>query len=294
MRYVYYGGSTPLAALVFSSLLETSHIPLALVCSSDKPVGRKRVLAPPPVKTIALASNRAIEILQPEKIAEETIARLSALQPDIGIVAAYGKIIPRRLLDAPRFGTIGVHPSLLPLYRGPAPILNAIMNGDRETGVALFRVDDKVDHGPVITSRVLAMNERWRYPDLELELAKIASSLLIETLPSIDDGSSRETPQDDAKATFTSKITTEDARIEREALKKALEGEATLAWQIDRKIRAFYPDPGAWIARGDAISIAPGITTEKRTRLLASQIVAGQLRITAWHIDGKSQQSRKS
>jgi methionyl-tRNA formyltransferase len=140
MRYVFFG--TPrFAEIVLRKLLDAGMPPVALVCNPDRPVGRKKIVTSPPTKTLATNNRTPIEILQPEKLDEAFMEQLQTLRPDFFVVAAYAKIIPKAVLAIPRLGTLGVHPSLLPKYRGASPIQSVILNGERETGVTIYAMD---------------------------------------------------------------------------------------------------------------------------------------------------------
>src|SRR6266481_8138985 len=156
MKYVFFG--TPeFAAIVLDELIAAGFLPDAIICNPDRPAGRKKVITPPPVKK--LIAERGLEsqtkILQPEKPTPELFKEFDDI--DFFVVAAYAKIIPQSILDIPRLGAIGVHPSLLPKYRGSSPIQSAILAGEMETGVTLYMLDHKMDHGPMLAAeRVMA------------------------------------------------------------------------------------------------------------------------------------------
>jgi len=145
-------GTPSFGGIILKKLLESGCKPVLVVTEPDKPVGRKQTLTPPPVKLIAQKYN--IPIAQPEKIVNCKL-KIENLKPDLGIVAAFGQIIPNNILTIPKYGFLNVHPSLLPKYRGPSPIQNAILNGDKETGVSIILLDEKMDHGPILAQREL-------------------------------------------------------------------------------------------------------------------------------------------
>ena len=149
MRYVFFG--TPeFAAIVLRQLLDANLLPVGVVCNPDRPVGRKKVITPPPVKSLVMKHETwNIPVLQPEKLDERFMLQVSSFMPELFVVAAYARIIPRSILDIPANGAIGVHPSLLPRLRGASPIQSAILNGEQNTGVTLYHMDTEVDHGPV-------------------------------------------------------------------------------------------------------------------------------------------------
>jgi methionyl-tRNA formyltransferase len=248
MKYVFFG--TPrFASLVLAGLLDKMP-PLTVVANPDRPAGRKKVLTPPAVKVLLAKNHSSIELLQPEKLSE-VAPRLRALEPDLFVVAAYGKIIPQSILDIPRLGTIGVHPSLLPRYRGATPIQSAILSGEKNTGVTLYLMDAGVDHGPILTSGELAVDE-MNYPELEAALAALGAKLLLETMPAVLDGKVRPQAQDESQATLTGKFETRDAFVPWTELEGAARGERGAATTVWQKIRAFDPEPGAWTLKDNA------------------------------------------
>src|SRR3989338_9061983 len=148
INFIFFGGE-PLAVPILQQLYESGFIPQLIVCSPDKPVGRKQILTSPPTKNWAVEHN--IPFLQPEKLDTEFFYRLQTTNYDLAIVVAYGKIIPKNVLEIPKCGTINVHPSLLPLYRGPAPITAPILNGDAETGVTIIQLNEKMEKSPILS-----------------------------------------------------------------------------------------------------------------------------------------------
>lgn len=274
MKYIFFG--TPeFAAIILNKLIRAGVPPIALVCNPDKPFGRKKVITPPPTKLVA-SRYSLVAILQPEKLDEEFLKKLRELNADFYIVAAYAKILKKNLLDIPRLGVIGVHPSLLPKYRGASPIQSAILNQEEETGVDLFMIDEKVDNGPVFASKRIKIDNK-NYKQLEKELAEMGADLLIETLPKFAKGEINAISQNDAEATYTKKFSTEDGFVDYENLKAGESGESTLAQEIDAKIRALNPEPGVYT-----------IKDGKRIKLLASKIEEGKLRIIEMQIEGKT------
>ena len=155
---------------------------------------------------------------------------------ELFVVASYGKIIPKAILNFPKHGTLNIHPSLLPKYRGPAPIHAAILNGDDKTGVTLMLMDEKVDHGGIVGNTELRIQNIENYKSLHDRLAALGAELLIDTLPDYIAGKIKSIPQDDSQATFTKMITKEDGRID---WNKSAE-------EVDRKVRAFSEWPVAW------------------------------------------------
>ncbi|RJQ30008.1 methionyl-tRNA formyltransferase [Candidatus Parcubacteria bacterium] len=276
MKYVFFG--TPaFAARVLRILMEAGWLPVALVCNPDRPFGRKKIVAPPPTKQ--LVRNEKLEnkigILQPEHLLPLS-PRLSTFQPDFFIVAAYAVMIPKKILEIPRVGTIGVHPSLLPKYRGPTPIQNAILDGERETGISLYLMDEKLDHGPIIAQEKLAI-ENASYEILEQKLGTVAGSLLLQIIPRMLDGSIDPKPQAEDRATYTKKFTSQDGFVEYEDLQAALQGKnKEIASRIERKVRALNPEPGVWALREG-----------KRLKILEARMNGDRLELKKIQTEGK-------
>jgi methionyl-tRNA formyltransferase len=288
-RIVFFG--TPeFAAIVLERMIGGGFTPVAVVCNPDRPVGRKKVITPPPVKLVAI-KNR-IEVFQPEKL-NDVRDSLFALRSDIFIVAAYAKIIPQDILDIPQRGSIGVHPSLLPKYRGTSPIQFAILNGDSETGVSLFLMDEKADHGEIISKFQAQISNDETSETLGKKLAELSGNLLVETLPKFLAGGIVPKKQDEAQATYTKKLTTDDTFIPWEDIERAMYDGGTLAETIDRKIRAFFPEPGVWTLRqGLRLSSAEcpqckPLRDKKRMKILAAKVLDGKLKLFTVQYEGK-------
>jgi methionyl-tRNA formyltransferase len=193
----------------------------------------------PPVKVAA--QELSLPVFQPEKIrSPESIARLTPLSPDFLVVVAYGQILPRSVLDIPRLGAINVHASLLPRWRGAAPVARAILAGDHETGVTIMKMDEQLDHGPILAVRATPIEQDEDATALTARLAGMGAELLVETLANFDDV--RVVGQDHKQATVAAKLRKEEADLD-----PALPPE-----EIDRRVRAFQPWPGATLptARG--------------------------------------------
>jgi len=252
-RIVFIG--TPEFALPsLQKLIEANFIDLRLVITQpDKPVGRKKVLTPPPVKLLAQKYN--IPVLQPKKISNVK-SQISNISPDLVVLVSYGQIIPREILDVPKYGCLNIHPSLLPKYRGASPIQTAILNGDKETGITIMLMDEKIDHGKIISNIKCQMSNVDTCESLSKKLARLGAELLIKTLPDYLSGKIKPKKQDHSKATFTKIFKKEDGHINWQKS----------AQEIERQIRAFYPWPGSWtiwnnkkikIIEAEVISIIP-------------------------------------
>src|SRR3989344_3718301 len=248
MRYVFFG--TPeFAAIILEKLIVAGFIPTAIVCNPDRPVGRKKIVTAPAVKI--LARKHDIKVLQPEQLeigppagGEKFSARGGSAfggeigEVDLAVVSAYAKILPKEIVDLPRLGTIGVHPSLLPKFRGASPIRSAILASETETGVTLYLLDEKVDHGAILATSHLPLAASETYETLMKKLAISAGDLLVETLPKFITGEIKPAPQDESKATYTKKFVAENGYIESADLERAQREGGEIAIQIDRKIRA--------------------------------------------------------
>ncbi len=272
MNYVFFG--TPeFAAIILEKLVGATMPPTAVVCNPDRPVGRKKIITSPPTKVLAQKSN--ITALQPEKLDADFVRQIRELQPDFAVVAAYAKIIPKEIIGVFPKGVVGVHPSSLPKYRGASPIQSAILSGEKETGVTLYLLDEKMDHGPILTTNDLRLTTNDTYETLLNKLAELGGKLLVEILPKFIKGEVRPRVQNEAEATFTKKFTTEDGFISESDLQSALGGNLEKTTTIDRKIRALNPEPGVWTLTHDK-----RITTddkEKRIKLLEAKIENGRL-----------------
>lgn len=232
MARVIFMGSPDYALPTLDALVKHHHV-LAVVTQPDKPVGRKKIPSPPPVKTLAL--KYGLKVFQPNPVGDIYDA-LNALNPDFIVTAAFGQFLPEKILNLPKYDALNLHGSLLPKYRGGAPVQRAIMNLEKETGVALMRMVKKMDAGPVFAVKKTSIGEKTT-GDLMNELGELAATLIIETLPLIQDNSLKPTPQEETKVTFAPILTREDEKID-------MHQSALL---IDAKIRALSPSPLAYI-----------------------------------------------
>ena len=272
-KYIFFG--TPeFAAIVLKKLIQSGFPPAYLICNPDKPTGRKKTITPPPTKIVA--EENGIPVLQPEQLDPNDFKKLGSF--DFFVIAAYSKIIKKEIIEIPRLGIIGVHPSLLPKYRGASPIQSSILEGDKETGVTLFLIDEKVDHGLIMTSSKLKTeNLKLNYLEMQRKLAELGGQLLVQTLPKFAEGKIKSRPQDENGATFTKKFTSEDGYITPTDLEEACSGAhpARAGW-IERKIRALNPEPGVWT-----------IFYEKRTKLLEADLRSAKLILKTIQAEGK-------
>ena len=212
LRIVYFG--TPAFAVPsLEALIRSPHVVVAVVSQPDRPRGRGQQLEPTPTRQIALA--HGIPVLQPDRIRDEAfLAQVRSLAPDLGVVAAFGRILPDALLAIPRLGMINVHASLLPKYRGAAPIQRAVLNGDAETGVSIMRVVTALDAGPTFAMQRLPIDPDATSGDVEARLAALGADALLPVVDDLAAGRAVETPQDDAGATLAPKVTKAEGEID--------------------------------------------------------------------------------
>ncbi len=228
-------GTAGFAGPSFEALLGSDHDLAALVTQPDRSRGRGRRQAKvPPLKPIALQNG--VPVLQPPRVREaDPIRQLRDLTPDVLAVVAYGQILPRELIDLAPHGAINVHGSLLPRYRGAAPIQWALANGDATTGVTTMQIDEGLDTGPMLLSRTLPIGPRETATELEPRLAQIGADLLLETLAALEEGSLKPRAQDESEATLAPRLRKEDGLVD---WKRPAE-------QIERRTRAFVQWPGS-------------------------------------------------
>lgn len=250
MRVIFFG--TPeFAVPTLEAISASSHDIALVIAQPDRPAGRGMKMKRPAVAEKAM--ELGLSVRQPEAVrSEEFLRSVKELRPDIGVVIAYGKILPKALLEIPPHGFVNVHGSLLPKYRGAAPIQRAVEDGLRRTGVTIMQLDEQMDHGPVLAARTASIGPDERTPEIFDRLAEIGAELLVETLGAIERGAVERVEQDHSKATFAQKIDKSEGQIQ---LKSS-------ASSIYNRFRAFWPWPGIWVHAGDEelklIEIAPG------------------------------------
>lgn len=231
---IIFFGTSEFGAIIVKGLIKNDYKPFLVVTEPDKPAGRHKELISSPVKITA--KKNKIPISQPAKIRNLKLEIINS-KPDLSIVAAYGQVLPKEILESPTYGCLNVHPSLLPKYRGPSPIQTAILNGDKETGVTIILMDEKIDHGPILARQELEIPiTKITYQKLHDNLAGIGVEMLLGTIPKWLNGTIKPLPQDESKATYTKILTKEDGRI----------GWQKPAEEIERQILAFNPWPGSF------------------------------------------------
>lgn len=212
MTKIVFMGTPDFAVPVLQQIINDGYDVIGVVTQPDRPVGRKRKITPPPVKVEALKHN--IPVFQPEKIREEqSLQEILDLKPDLIVTAAFGQILPKKLLDAPKYGCINVHASLLPELRGGAPIHYAIIQGKKETGITIMYMVEQLDAGDMISQVKVPIDERDTVGSLHDKLSEAGAKLLSETLPKLLNGVVTPIKQKDEEATFAYNIKREDERI---------------------------------------------------------------------------------
>jgi methionyl-tRNA formyltransferase len=232
-------GSGAFAVPVLEKLAGSSFRIMGVITQPDRPAGRGLKPGPTPVKT--LAQQKSLHLFEPADVnSYEFIRELNALSPDVIVVCAYGQILKRDLLTLPRYFCVNVHPSLLPRYRGAAPVRRTLLNGETHTGVAIIKVVEKLDAGPILGMRRVSIPEDATSGSLEAALADQGADLLLEVLQKIEQGTVVEIPQDEREATYAGKLSAVDARIDWKKPSRYLANQ----------IRALQPNPGAFTQWG--------------------------------------------
>lgn len=238
-------GTPDFAVPSLTSLIEDNYHVAAVVTQPDRPKGRKKVITPPPVKVVA--EKYGIPVFQPEKLRDpENVQKVLSYQPDLIVTAAYGQILPESLLKVPKYGCINVHASLLPKYRGGAPIHKAIIEGETETGVTIMYMVKALDAGDMIAQRAIPITEVDHVGTMHDKLSQVGAELLIDTLPSLLKGEITPIPQDETQVTYAPNIRREDEKIDWSRSAK----------QIANQVRGLHPWPVAFTTwRGQPFKI---------------------------------------
>lgn len=237
---IMFMGTPEISATCLERLFSDGHEIVAVVTREDKPRGRGNVMTPTPVKTLAIS--RGVPVYTPKTLRDgEFMQILKEHAPDLIAVVAYGKILPKEVLDYPRYGCINLHVSLLPKYRGAAPMQRAIMEGESETGVTIMHMAEGLDTGDIITAERFPISDSDNFETVHDRSAEIGARLLSETAFNIEKGLTTRTPQDDTLATYAAKVEKSDCKID-----------FTLdAITVDRRIRGVTPIPGAFAYLND-------------------------------------------
>jgi len=271
-HYIFLG--TPeFAAIILEKLIAAGWPPALVICNPDRPAGRKHLLTPPPDKKLIADGQLQITVWQPEKLNADKLKEKIA-GAEFAIVAAYGKIISQKVLNLFPKGVIGVHPSLLPKYRGATPLQSVLLKGEKNTGVSLFMIDKEVDHGSILARKKFPIDSRNDCEMLMRQAAAVSADLLIEILPQFAAGKIKPKKQNDKVATFTEKFETSDAFVPFVDLQDAVTKDKVKARIIERKIRAFHPEPGVFTMKEDngqpkRIKILKAGLSKKKTLIIS-------------------------
>jgi methionyl-tRNA formyltransferase len=232
---IVYMGTPPFAVPPLQSLIAAGNDVVGVVTRIDKPAGRGKVLTPPAVKLAAEQSG--VPVFQPKRVREPaSIEAIRAMRPEVIVVAAYGQILPNELLALPKFGCVNIHASLLPAYRGAAPINWAIINGEMRTGITIMQMDEGMDTGAVLAQEGIPIDPRDTAGTLMEKLSELGSWLIVDTLSRIEAGGLPAVPQDPDKATMAPLLKKEDGRIDW----------TMAAHTIHNRVRGLSPWPGAY------------------------------------------------
>ncbi len=284
---IIFAGTPDFAAEHLQALLNTDHQVVAAYTQPDRKAGRGKKLTASPVKQLALEHD--IPVYQPASLKDETAqGQLAEIEADIMVVVAYGLILPKAVLTTPRLGCINVHGSLLPKWRGAAPIQRAIWAGDTHTGVTIMQMDEGLDTGAMLHTEQLTISNDETSASLYQRLAELGSEALVKVLDKIE--SLQAVEQDDTLATYAKKLSKAEAQVDWQ----------TPAEQLERNIRAFNPWPAAWVTVGNANiklwaatvldepdNTAPGIVIRADKHGIVVATGQGQLNITSLQIPGK-------
>lgn len=226
-------GTSEFAVKTLDILIKNGYAPDLVVTTPDRPKGRKLTMTPPPVKVFALEHN--LKIAQPNSLSNYNLPPTTY---NLFVVASYGKIIPKSILDIPKFGTLNVHPSLLPKFRGPSPIQSFILSEEKETGTTIMLMDEQVDHGSILSiSKIKSNISNLNAKELEEKLAELGGQMLVDIISKWIGGEAKPMEQNHDKATFTKKISKEDGLVDLEKDSPEI---------IYRKFLAFQPWPGIY------------------------------------------------
>lgn len=232
---VVYMGTPDFAVPALRALIDSHHDVVGVFTQPDRERGRGKKVQPTPVKRVAVRHD--IPVYQPESVkAEDAYEQLAEWEPDVTVVAAYGQILPERVLDLPRLGSVNIHASLLPKYRGAAPINWCLVRGEDRTGVTMMKMDEGLDTGPILTAESIEIPELMTAEELHDELAELGAEMIVDALDRYAAGELEPTPQDDEKSSYAPMLSKKDGRVD------WTEG----ARQVADHIRGFNPWPGAF------------------------------------------------
>jgi methionyl-tRNA formyltransferase len=301
MTKIVFMGTPDFSVPILRQLITDDYEVIGVVTQPDRPVGRKRVLTPPPVKVEAL--KLGIPVFQPEKIRQvEELDKILSLTPDLIVTAAFGQILPNKLLEAPKYGCINVHASLLPELRGGAPIHYAIIQGKMKTGVTIMYMVEKLDAGDILTSVEVPITDEDNVGTLHIKLSSAGARLLAETLPLLLEGRLTPKPQNNTEATFAANIKREQERINWTKTGEeiynhirglnpwpvaftTMEGQVLKIWQAKKVLKLGSQEPGTILSiEADGFTVSTGNETaikiielqpSGKTKMMSDQFLRG-------------------
>lgn len=240
MKIVFFG--TPHFVIPILGALQKNIDLVGVVTTPDAPLGRKKILTPTPVKltyqNYLQRTKKTGLIIDSQQFNNKTIKQLSDVRPDLFVVAAYGHLVPESVLNIPKHGALNIHPSLLPKYRGPSPIQTAILNGETTSGITIIKMDEKLDHGPIVAQKEIPVSDNDTFETLHVKMFAEAANMLPGVIDDFVSGKQKSQPQDEADATYCEHITKQDGYFDIE--------NSPGKEKLDRMIRAYYPWPTAW------------------------------------------------
>ncbi len=257
LKKIVFFGTEEFSLTALKGLVEAGYNVVAVITKPDSKRGRKQTLTPPSVKVYAESQN--IPVWQPAKLSEVE-NDIKAIGDVAGVLVSYGKIIPGSIINLFNPGIINVHPSLLPMYRGPSPIESAILNGDRQTGVTIMKLEARMDAGPIYSQIIQPLTGSETKPELYQTLAELGTMRLLDNLPAILDGSLKPTPQDGSKATYCNLLSKDDSLLKPQLL---------TASEAERQIRAYlgYPKTKIEVLGKEIVVTKAHLTSEPKTPL---------------------------
>jgi len=263
---ILFAGTPEFAVPPLKALLKSSHEICGVYTQPDRPAGRGRKMTPSPVKSVALEEE--LPVFQPESLkSEESQAKLRELRPDLMVVVAYGLILPKAVIDIPPLGCINIHASLLPRWRGAAPIQRAILAGDSETGVTIMFIEPRLDAGPMLLKKHCAISRGKSSGELHDQLAALGAEALLETLPALENGTAHAEIQDETQVTHAAKLSKEEALLDW----------TQPATRLERQVAAFNPWPVAETRfQGQTLRIWRAEALEGNTGLTPGSVLPGK------------------
>jgi len=283
-----YFGTPEFSAKFLEKILKDKKIPVEVrlvVTQPDKKVGRKQVLTASAVKQVAEKNVILVSETHPESgrswtSQDDLATKLSTV--DLALVFAYGEIIPKEILEMPKYGFWNIHPSLLPKYRGPSPVAYPLINGDEETGVTIIKLDEKIDHGPIIAQKKLEILPKEKRPELTGRLVNLAYNLFSQCVNTLIQDSLKLIPQNDKDATYTNTLTKKDGYIEMSKLKDQISKSPKKLFNL---FRGLYPWPGVWTLV--AIQNQPGRLN--RLKITDMNLIDGKIVLKKVQLEGKKE-----